>query len=203
MFMGSRFEKIQKCDVKYFYIINKWDNLFGKFLRIFTHVGSHTFWEIFALIVIIQSFVTKNQMGWMIIRLLAANVISMVIIGLLKLKINRKRPCFALENVIVRTPKRYYKGPSFPSGHTQGFLSNMLLMIYVGLIYFEFIQVLPFIIISMVLSIFMALSRIHVGVHYPSDVIGGLISGIILFFMTLYLAYPLVKPLFDWLGQVF
>lgn len=200
--MKFKFEKIQKCDVKYFYKINKWENWFGKFLRIFTHAGSHTFWEIFALIVIIQSYVSKNQMGWMIIRLLTANVLSMVIIELVKLKINRKRPCFTLEDVVVRTPKRYYKGPSFPSGHTQGFLSNMLLMIYVSLIYFEFIQVLPFIIISMALSILMALSRIHVGVHYPSDVIGGLITGIILFFMTLFFAYPLVKPLFDWLGQV-
>jgi len=86
---------------------------------------------------------------------------------LLKHLFERPRPCKVLENVhlLVGCTDSY----SFPSSHAVNNFAAAMFFTY-------FYKHLKWILFS-VASI-MALSRIFVGVHYPSDVIGGALIGI-------------------------
>lgn len=89
---------------------------------------------------------------------------------LLKNLVARTRPYDAIEALvpIVKRPTDY----SFPSGHTAAAFAAA------GV----FVRNLPkrFGIPLIVLAAVIAVSRLYVGVHYPSDVLVGLISGILL-----------------------
>lgn len=87
----------------------------------------------------------------------------------LKFLIDRQRPYEQLDSVRLLTP--FENDPSFPSGHTEiSFLAATIVSRFhpgYGKYLYAF-------------SIIVALSRIYVGVHFPIDVIGGAIIGIII-----------------------
>ncbi len=80
--------------------------------------------------------------------------------------VNRLRPCFALDNVRLLIDQS--RSPSFPSSHA----TNNAAMATLFSVRYKRYSVL---FISMALLV--SYSRIYVGVHYPSDVLGGLFIG--------------------------
>ncbi len=76
--------------------------------------------------------------------------------------INRIRPCFVVEG--ARLLINQVKSPSFPSSHA----ANMAAMAVLFSVKYRRLMAL-FIAISVTVSY----SRIYVGVHYPSDMLGG------------------------------
>ncbi|NHI94329.1 MAG: phosphatase PAP2 family protein [Candidatus Lokiarchaeota archaeon] len=90
----------------------------------------------------------------------------------LKFTVRRKRPYDVLEDVNMRGK---HKDPSFPSNHVQNLMVfSMILLIFNG---FEFWL---YGIIFIFLTIIVGYSRIHLGVHYPTDIIAGIIIGLII-----------------------
>ncbi len=89
--------------------------------------------------------------------------------SLIKDLVARTRPCKVLENVrlLVGCTDSY----SFPSSHA---VNNFTAAIFFGYFY----KNLRWIFIGV--ATLMALSRVFVGVHYPSDIIGGALIGIVL-----------------------
>jgi undecaprenyl-diphosphatase len=81
--------------------------------------------------------------------------------------INRTRPCFVLSGVRLLIDQS--GSPSFPSSHA----ANMAAMAVLFSVKYRRFAAL-FIAIALVVSY----SRIYVGVHYPSDLIGGWVVGI-------------------------
>lgn len=81
--------------------------------------------------------------------------------------VNRLRPCFALDNVRLLIDQS--RSPSFPSSHAA---NNAAMAVLFSVRYRRYTSV--FISIALIVSY----SRIYVGVHYPSDVLGGIIIGI-------------------------
>ena len=45
----------------------------------------------------------------------------------------------------------------------------------------------------MILAVLIALSRIYLGVHYPSDVLGGMISGVALSYLAEWITNKVLK----------
>lgn len=93
---------------------------------------------------------------------------------LLKNLVARTRPYEVIEGLtyIVRTPVDY----SFPSGHAGCSFAVACIMF----------RRLPgrYGVPALVLAILISLSRLYVGVHYPSDVLFGVISGIAISYMA-------------------
>ena len=101
--------------------------------------------------------------------------ISMAITGgftplILKNAIGRARP---IDGLMTRT------GYSFPSGHTMGTLALYGLVIILAAIYIKKTWLKYTIMISsLAIILIISWSRIHLGVHYLSDIIGSMFLGI-------------------------
>ncbi|KHD45770.1 phosphatase PAP2 family protein [Streptococcus hongkongensis] len=123
--------------------------------------------------------------------MLTIGIIAAILITGLKLIYQRGRP--SLIHIVVAD------GFSFPSGHSMG---SMLIIGALIIIAYQRIsnKVLKTITVSLMglLIAAIGISRIYLGVHYPSDVLAGFILG----FGILEFLYPLyVKKRFEWRFQ--
>jgi undecaprenyl-diphosphatase len=104
-----------------------------------------------------------------------AGIIAFVTIAigsLLKLILRRRRP------INDYSKKMFIKTFSFPSGHAAGSLvSFVMLAIVIGTKWPELVTVA--IVAALVTSFMIGVSRVYLGAHYTSDVIGGWIIGAI------------------------
>jgi len=87
---------------------------------------------------------------------------------LLKEFFERVRPCDALTDVI--TPLGCAGGYSFPSNHA---LNNFAVAVFLLRLFPNYKW------IFLITATLVSLSRIYLGVHYPSDILGGALIGII------------------------
>lgn len=93
-------------------------------------------------------------------------LIGQIIIILLKNIIKRKRP-FIIDKNIKNMELKYIDKYSFPSGHT----FNAFLLFYI----LKYNSIIPYII---------AISRVYLGVHYPSDVIAGALLAKFIYYLS-------------------
>jgi membrane-associated phospholipid phosphatase len=94
---------------------------------------------------------------------------------ILKYTVNRKRPFDAYPNLF--TKKSDAGDPSFPSGHTSSAFATATSL---SLAYPKWYVIAP----SYLWAGTVAYSRLHLGVHYPSDVLGGIIVGVCSSYIT-------------------
>jgi membrane-associated phospholipid phosphatase len=104
---------------------------------------------------------------------------SMAMSTILKYAINRSRPYERYPDI---HPLSSDFTPSFPSGHTTSAFSTATTL---SLMYPKWYVIVP----SFTWASTVAYSRLHMGMHYPSDIIGGIIVGV----GTSYLSYWLQK----------
>ncbi|MGB9867507.1 MAG: phosphatase PAP2 family protein [Bacillota bacterium] len=91
---------------------------------------------------------------------------SHAVVRFLKVVVKRKRPYLTLGNLMVRGPE--LKDLSFPSGHTAAAFSLAT----------SFAAAFPGVgMLLTVLASLVGISRMYVGMHYPSDVIFGAFLG--------------------------
>jgi len=91
--------------------------------------------------------------------------------SLIKPLVDRTRPCFVVEGVSELMPQA--NSPSFPSSHATNMFGAATLFWLAGKPRAPW--VLAFVVAALV-----ALSRVYVGVHYPSDVAAGAFLGILI-----------------------
>lgn len=130
-----------------------------------THMGNAFFTIGLALAIILFGKSDAKIVGW---QALAALVSSHCLVQSLKLLLRRMRPFVTLKdvNILGKLPK----DPSFPSGHsTASFALATSLTLYWPAIAA----------ISMSAAVLVALSRVYLGYHYPSDIMAGTLLGII------------------------
>ena len=139
--------------------------------------------ELFNRIMIFFTILGDNGMVWIAVALIlflnrkyrkigVFSIVSLIICALavnviLKPLIHRPRPFSELADItlLIKAPKDY----SFPSGHT----AASFVMVY---IFFRHIK--KYFIPVLITGILIAFSRMYLSVHFPSDIIAGIIIGI-------------------------
>ncbi|MDQ0857978.1 phosphatase PAP2 family protein [Bacillus sp. V2I10] len=133
------------------------------FFRSITHAGGATFTISICLLLILM---TGGETRMAAIASAAALLISHLPVAFVKKRYPRKRPYLALlETKVTANPLEDH---SFPSGHTTAIFSVII----------PFILILPqTAILLLPLGISIGVSRMYLGLHYPSDVLAGCLLG--------------------------
>lgn len=135
------------------------------FFKGITHLGdAGIFWIV--LTIVLLCFKQTRKAG---IYSACALVLSLIVNNLiLKNLINRVRPYEVVEGLqCIVAPA---KDASFPSGHTGASFASAVA------IYWQIPK--KYAVFFVVLASLIAFSRLYVGIHYPTDVLGGLVTGI-------------------------
>lgn len=82
----------------------------------------------------------------------------------------RERPYLAYPDIIFPSPQRWIDS-SFPSGHMSNIVALATLYIYFYRRWWVYV-------LSSIFILLMAFSRMHNGMHYPSDILAGVIFGL-------------------------
>ena len=162
------FNFIQNIDISviekiYRFQHNLNSELFNRIMIFFTNLGDHgTIWIVTALILLLNKKYRKTG----VLAFVSLAICSLAVNIILKPLIQRPRPFTEIANIIllIKTPKDY----SFPSGHTAA--SFVMVCVFFRHIKKYFIPVF-------VTGILIAFSRMYLSVHYPSDILAGLIIG--------------------------
>ena len=158
-------KRLQKIDVAVFNFFNKKikSKLLDKVFPIVTHLGSALATVGFSFGVLLIKGDTLRNLGLLC---LISLIISFFVIRHLKSHFGRIRPYKSLPG--VNYLKNNLKDYSFPSGHTAAIaaVSFSILFYFPGLWY-----------VAVLLIIAVGISRIYLGVHYPGDIIFGVIIG--------------------------
>lgn len=176
---------LYNIDVQVFYFINKTlANPFTDFFMPFITEINH--WKIFYVIMFLYLVIAGGRKG----RIVAISLVLLVAAtdqlssNLIKHAVERIRPCNVLPGVHLLVGCT--QSLSFPSSHA---VNNFAAAVFLSRFYPKFK-------VSFYIGAFlMAVSRVFVGVHYPSDVLGGMIIGIVMGLFFVYVWDTINKKL--------
>jgi undecaprenyl-diphosphatase len=158
---------LYEMECKFFRVINQ--NFKRKYLNQFfhgiTHLGGATFTITATLLIL---FFSTGQLKMTALASAISLTISHLPVAIMKKLYPRKRPYLVLDEIFVTD--KPLKDHSFPSGHTTAIFAFIM----------PFILYSPLNSISILLlflAITVGLSRMVLGLHYPSDVIVGCVLG--------------------------
>lgn len=141
--------------------------------ELFTHWGLYLFYFIFAVIWIYGFFKKeRNLINLGLAYLKAQLVFALVVVRLLKVFLGRARPGYGSEFTFFETSFKYN---AFPSGHSaDAFVSGIFLFYLLKQTKYAGCRFLP-----LIYAFLIAISRVFVSSHYPSDVAAGMTIGIL------------------------
>lgn len=157
--------RLNKADMSLCLLFNR-SCRYATVVRFFTHVsrlGDGGFW--YGLILALPILYGQEALQASL-HLLFTGIIGLVLYKIIKQATGRRRPCNMHQDIFLATaPLDYY---SFPSGHTLHAVSFTIVVTHyypeMGLI------CIPF-------AVCVALSRVILGLHYPTDVLAGAALG--------------------------
>ncbi len=159
-------------DVAVFRWINEsWSSPFlDSFFSFITDIQH--FWILIAALLAYWLWKGGEKGRWLVLSLVLAVLISdQTASHVVKGIVERVRPCNALDGVL--TPAGKSGAYSFPSSHAANMGSSMFLLSMV----FR-----PLTWLFVLIALLVGLSRIYLGLHYPSDVLGGYALGLLVGF---------------------
>ena len=163
---SEAYSKIIEMDNNFFSIIEEFRSDFLTVVfKIFT-----TFGNIYIPLVILVCLLVFFKNKWIFLLQSSSYAIAGLITYLAKIIVARPRPMTAL----IKIPSSY----SFPSGHTLTSIIFYVMLVYL-LSYNSKKEVRnALIVIASVFSLCIAFSRPYLGVHFLSDILGGIILGV-------------------------
>lgn len=169
---------LKKFDNFFINLINgKMSNRYFDFLFFhITNLGGVL--SLLSIVTLLLVFKNSRRLG---IEVALSLLLTTIIVQILKRIFSRNRPYWILEN--LNTYGIDLSDYSFPSGHSAASFS-IALIVALNYRYLAFIVIL--------LAFIIALSRIYLAVHYPTDVLAGVIIGIICAFIVHYKGFPII-----------
>ncbi len=161
--------------------VQGWGEGWRPFMLFVTHAGQPQYAVAVSLLALIYCvYARRVSVGLAFVGVMS----GLWVVSILKAVIARPRP----ETVYVTTYKP--NGLSFPSGHAAGTMLIYGLVAYLALKYLP--QPWGWITAALlaVFIFFVGVSRIYVGAHFPTDVIGGWILGVVWLAIVILLTRP-------------
>ncbi|WP_190258748.1 phosphatase PAP2 family protein [Pelotomaculum schinkii] len=183
MMLESVFLTIKNLDIQWFYFVNQslHNALFNVVMPFVSNVGDNgLLWLLFALLLYLFGPKTRRTSFLMLLALFISFVIGEEI---LKHIFQRPRPFLGLEgvNLLVGSPGSF----SFPSGHAaNAFASSLVVARKIPRLAWP----------ALLMAVVMAFSRVYVGVHYPLDILGGVLLGVLCARFVLGLEASVYRP---------
>lgn len=149
-------------------------------MPIVSWLGNNGFiWIVLTIVMLIIPKTRKTGLTLAIALILNGIICNLII----KPLVGRTRPFDIMQEIelLIKAPLDY----SFPSGHTSASFSVAFALI--------FLKEKVLAIISVVFSILMAFSRLYLYVHYPTDILGGVVAGL----MCGFAGYYIVKKIYE------
>jgi undecaprenyl-diphosphatase len=204
--LSDYLDKLLEWDDRAFLSLYKSD--FSKrtkqFAKIFSFLGSLYFWSIIIVVWFFYGFVTKDyDLLVLFVSGFEQSLIIHVIIryGIIK----RNRPYIKLKKDGVKRHDLFLRIPylmsdsdekSFPSGHVTFFFLFGIILAY-------YFNSWPIFFIFLSLDIIMGISRVILGVHFPTDVIFGFLFGFLYALLFLGWTYIYWVEFYFWIGPIF
>jgi len=141
--------------------------------QLITNWGLFIFYAIFAAL-FVYSFIGKNRQltGLCLAYLKAQLIVSFAVVRILKIVLGRARPGHGTEFTLFSLNSSYN---SLPSGHAaDAFVSGVFLYYLLRQSKYTNYRFLP-----LIYAFLIAVSRVFVSAHYPSDVAAGMFIGIL------------------------
>lgn len=151
------------------------NNFSGNLEKIFNFTSD--FIGIYTLIIIIMCILLKFKNKLYIKLTLITYTFTLLITSISKIIISRPRPLIE----VTATIDKY----SFPSGHTLVSFVMYYFIAYILTINSDKYTKVAYYIISTILVFTVAFSRLYLGVHYFTDVMGAIIFGIVILLMMI------------------
>lgn len=159
-----------------------------RIFKFYTRLGDGYIWALIFIYLLWGNGIAEmfNGVSGLLWQALASAAVSLALYWIIKLKVRRPRPFSVMKGVEAEIPPLDVY--SFPSGHT---MNN----IAVGFTLFYHVPEIGWIMIIMPIT--WGFLRIYFGVHWLSDIIGGLIFG----FLSFLIAHLLWIPFSLWVGH--
>lgn len=148
---------------------------FDGFFQFISNSVSYVAWGLPILLLIIAFFSKNSAVLKKAVFVLSSVIVSSLISLILKYGINRPRP-FDTYDFLDKLSSG--GSPSFPSGHTTEAFAIAAALIFA---FPKWYTILP----SILWALAVGYSRMSLGVHYPSDVLGGIVVGILSVYLCL------------------
>lgn len=155
---------------------NRLHVLMDRWFSTITHMGGATFTLLASLLCALLAPGPWRLAGW---QSLLAVVISHLPVAIVKRKFKRLRPYQSLEGIF--TGPKPLEDSSFPSGHTTAVFAWITPLLLTGTPLS--VMLLP---AAIIIAFSVGWSRMHLGLHYPSDVAAGALLGTATAFVVRY-----------------